>query len=50
MLGEMKAGLILVSLLDMINPPRTIPGVVETLRGAGIRVFMVCLLTFRKAQ
>lgn len=44
--GEMvqhaKSGLTLVGLVAIVDPPRPeIPGVVQTLRGAGIRIFMV---------
>ncbi len=43
MLGELKADLTLVGLLALIDPPRPeIPDVMQTLRGAGIRTFMVC--------
>ncbi|GJN74018.1 hypothetical protein PLICBS_008102 [Purpureocillium lilacinum] len=42
MLGELKADLTLVGLLALIDPPRPeIPDVMQTLRGAGIRTFMV---------
>ena len=44
MLDEIRSGLTLVGLISIIDPPRPeIPGVVSTLRGAGIRVFMVRL-------
>ena len=39
-----KTGLTLVGLVSIVDPPRAeVPGVVRTLRGAGIRVFMVVL-------
>ncbi|KAG6357049.1 hypothetical protein INS49_014925 [Diaporthe citri] len=42
MAGQAKAGLTLVGLVAIQDPPRPeIPGVVQTLRGAGIRIFMV---------
>ena len=38
-----RTGLILVGLVSIVDPPREeIPQVVRTLRGAGIRIFMVC--------
>jgi magnesium-transporting ATPase (P-type) len=44
MLNEIRNGLTLVGLISIIDPPRPeIPDVVSTLRGAGIRVFMVRL-------
>lgn len=43
-LNEIRNGLTLVGLISIIDPPRPeIPGVVSTLRRAGIRVFMVRL-------
>lgn len=37
-----KSGLVLVGIVGIVDPPREeIPGVVKTLRGAGIRIFMV---------
>jgi magnesium-transporting ATPase (P-type) len=46
MMHELQSGLTLVSLLAMIDPPRPeMPEVIATLRGAGIRAFMVCLVT-----
>ena len=37
-----KTGLTLVGLVSIVDPPRAeVPGNVRTLRGAGIRVFMV---------
>ncbi|UPL02021.1 hypothetical protein LCI18_012955 [Fusarium solani-melongenae] len=42
MMHELQSELTLVSLLAMIDPPRPeMPGVIATLRGAGIRAFMV---------
>ncbi|EEU34196.1 uncharacterized protein NECHADRAFT_85426 [Fusarium vanettenii 77-13-4] len=42
MMHELQSGLTLVSLLAMIDPPRPeMPEVIATLRGAGIRTFMV---------
>ncbi|KAI8713842.1 Cation-ATPase-N domain-containing protein [Fusarium sp. LHS14.1] len=42
MMHELQSGLTLVSLLAMIDPPRPeMPEVIATLRGAGIRAFMV---------
>ena len=42
MLGQAKTGLTLVGLVAIIDPPRPeIPEVIKTLRGAGIRIFMV---------
>ncbi|KAH6692711.1 calcium-transporting ATPase [Plectosphaerella plurivora] len=39
---QAKTGLTLVGLVGIVDPPRPeIPSVVETLRGAGIRIFMV---------
>lgn len=39
---NVKTGLTLVGLVSIVDPPRAeIPGVVRTLRGAGIRIFMV---------
>ena len=41
-LESAKFGLTLVGLVSIVDPPRAeVPGVVQTLRGAGIRVFMV---------
>lgn len=41
-MGRTAAGLIIVGLVAIVDPPRAeIPEVVSTLRGAGIRVFMV---------
>jgi sodium/potassium-transporting ATPase subunit alpha len=38
-----KSGLTLVGIVGIVDPPRDeIPYVVSTLRGAGIRIFMVC--------
>lgn len=46
MMHELQSELTLVSLLAMIDPPRPeMPEVIATLRGAGIRAFMVCLHT-----
>lgn len=42
MLGHAKSGLTLVGLVAIADPPRPeIPEVVRTLRGAGVRIFMV---------
>lgn len=42
MTEQAKTGLTLVGLVAIVDPPRPeIPGVVSTLRGAGIRIFMV---------
>ncbi|RBQ79736.1 hypothetical protein VDGD_02927 [Verticillium dahliae] len=39
---QAKSGLTVVGLVGIVDPPRVeIPGVVETLRGAGVRIFMV---------
>lgn len=41
-MGEASNGLMLVGLLAIVDPPRDeIPEVVKTLRGAGIKIFMV---------
>lgn len=41
-LHRSKDGLTLVGLVSIVDPPRNeIPEVVRTLRGAGIRIFMV---------
>lgn len=38
-----KEGLTLIGIVGIVDPPRDeIPSVVKTLRGAGIRIFMVC--------
>lgn len=38
-----RTGLTLVGIVGIVDPPRQeIPYVVSTLRGAGIRIFMVC--------
>ena len=38
-----RSGLTLVGLVGIVDPPRDeIPSVVQILRGAGIRIFMVC--------
>jgi sodium/potassium-transporting ATPase subunit alpha len=38
-----RDGLTLVGLVGIVDPPRDeIPWVVQTLRGAGVRIFMVC--------
>jgi hypothetical protein len=43
-----KENLVLVGLVGIVDPPREeIPGVVRTLRMAGIRIFMVRLFRFR---
>ncbi len=48
---ELHSGLTFVGLLALIDPPRPeIPEVMTTLRGAGIRTFMVCPDTLRGAQ
>jgi sodium/potassium-transporting ATPase subunit alpha len=40
---QAKSGLTLVGLVGLVDPPRPeIPQVVSVLRGAGIRIFMVC--------
>jgi len=42
MVQQAKSGLTLVGLVGIVDPPRPeIPEVVNTLRGAGIRIFMV---------
>ncbi len=42
MVQQAKSGLTLVGLVAIVDPPRPeIPGVIRTLRGAGIRIFMV---------
>ncbi len=44
LLRETSSGLTFVGLLALVDPPRTdIPDVMKTLRGAGIRTFMVCI-------
>jgi sodium/potassium-transporting ATPase subunit alpha len=41
-----RSDLTLVGIVGIVDPPRDeIPSVVSTLRGAGIRIFMVCALT-----
>lgn len=41
-LESAKTGLTLVGLVSIVDPPRAeVPGVIRTLRGAGIKVFMV---------
>ena len=41
-LESAKTGLTLVGLVSIVDPPRAeVPGVISTLRGAGIKVFMV---------
>ena len=43
MIKYSRTGLTLVGLVSIVDPPREeIPDVVRTLRGAGIRIFMVC--------
>ena len=45
---EISSGLVFVGLLALIDEPRPeIPDVMSTLRGAGIRTFMVCPRTRR---
>lgn len=40
-----REGLTLVGIVGIVDPPRDeIPSVVKILRGAGIRIFMVCVL------
>lgn len=42
MVSHAKSGLTLVGLVAIVDPPRPeIPGVIRTLRGAGVRIFMV---------
>ena len=42
MFDQAKSGLTLVGLVGIVDPPRPeIPGVIDTLRAAGIRIFMV---------
>ncbi|KAK3359504.1 hypothetical protein B0T25DRAFT_447450 [Lasiosphaeria hispida] len=42
MVEQARSGLTLVGLVAIVDPPREeIPGVIKTLRGAGIRIFMV---------
>lgn len=42
MFNQAKSGLTLVGLVGIVDPPRPeIPGVIDTLRTAGIRIFMV---------
>ena len=42
MFKQAKSGLTLVGLVGIVDPPRPeIPGVIDTLRTAGIRIFMV---------
>lgn len=51
-LRHVKGGLILVGLVGIVDPPREeIPSVIETLRRAGIRIFMVsyCVESARKS-
>lgn len=44
MLHQAKDGLVLVGLVSIVDPPRPeIPSVVETLRTAGVRIWMVSL-------
>jgi sodium/potassium-transporting ATPase subunit alpha len=44
MINQAKSGLTLVGLVGIVDPPRSeIPEVIRTLRGAGIRIFMVRL-------
>jgi sodium/potassium-transporting ATPase subunit alpha len=44
MLEHAKTGLTLVGLVAIVDPPRKeIPSVINTLRGAGIRIFMASL-------
>ncbi len=44
MLNQAKTGLTLVGMVAIVDPPRAeVPEVVRTLRGAGIRIFMVSL-------
>ncbi len=41
---QARSGLTLVGLAAIVDPPREeIPGVIKTLRGAGIRIFMVSI-------
>lgn len=41
--NQARSGLTLVGLVGIVDPPRPeIPSVIETLRLAGIRIFMVC--------
>lgn len=41
--NQAKSGLTLVGMVGIVDPPRPeIPEVMNTLRGAGIRIFMVC--------
>ena len=45
-MSQAKTGLVLVGLVGIVDPPREeIPDVIKTLRRAGIRIFMVCLLS-----
>lgn len=46
-----RSDLTLVGIVGIVDPPRDeIPSVVSILRGAGIRIFMVCIpVPFRKA-
>jgi len=47
-LSHARNGLTLVGLVAIVDPPRDeIPSVVSTLRGAGIRIFMVREVSFR---
>lgn len=42
-LSHARTGLVLVGLVGIVDPPREeIPEVIQTLRRAGIRIFMVC--------
>lgn len=46
-MSHAKTGLILVGLVGIVDPPREeIPGVVRTLRRAGVRIFMVSFSTW----
>jgi sodium/potassium-transporting ATPase subunit alpha len=46
MMDHAKTGLVLVGLVGIVDPPRDeIPEVVKILRRAGIRIFMVSVLT-----
>jgi sodium/potassium-transporting ATPase subunit alpha len=48
-LHHAREGLTLVGIVGIVDPPRDeIPSVVKILRGAGIRIFMVCVLTVRQ--
>lgn len=47
MITQAKSGLTLVGLVAIVDPPRPeIPEVIQTLKGAGIKIFMACCSSF----